>query len=254
MCPFIYDSFSPTRLRGVERERAGRMRITTVLLDAGGVLLNESTQEAVRAAITVDILRSIVSEYSSNQYVSDIEEAVTSFCSSVYQYVFWKYSKHDRSLFDALWSSYIDEWQRRKPPLQLSVGLEPELRAIHRDFTIGIAGQYGQELLALLTERSLLDCFPYRLTQENFTLTKPDPRYYEQLVRACGVKAQECIMVGDRIDKDVIPAKQVGMRTILVRVGLHRHQQPRIPFEIPDRELSNVAGLAEAVVDVARSV
>jgi ribonucleotide monophosphatase NagD (HAD superfamily) len=61
-------------------------------------------------------------------------------------------------------------------------------------------------------------------------------------------------MVGDRIDKDVIPAKQVGMRTIVVRVGLHRHQQPRIPFEIPDRELNSVVGLAEAVIDVARSV
>ena len=54
-------------------------------------------------------------------------------------------------------------------------------------------------------------------------------------------------MVGDRIDKDIIPAKQVGMKTILIRVGLHKNQRPRIPDELPDLELPNIVGLASAV-------
>ncbi len=58
-------------------------------------------------------------------------------------------------------------------------------------------------------------------------------------------------MVGDRIDKDIIPAKLLGMKTILIRVGLHRNQQPRIPFEVPDAELNSVAGLAETVSGLA---
>ena len=65
-----------------------------------------------------------------------------------------------------------------------------------------------------------------------------------------GVDPRQCIMVGDRIDKDVIPAKQVGMRTILIRTGLHKNQQPRIPFEVPDAELDSVLGLAEAILKV----
>ena len=58
-------------------------------------------------------------------------------------------------------------------------------------------------------------------------------------------------MVGDRIDKDVIPARQVGMKSILVRAGLYKNQQPRIPFEIPDLELDSVRGLSEAILKVA---
>jgi ribonucleotide monophosphatase NagD (HAD superfamily) len=58
-------------------------------------------------------------------------------------------------------------------------------------------------------------------------------------------------MVGDRIDKDVIPAKLLGMKTILIRVGLHKNQQPRIPFEVPDAELDSVIGLADAILKVA---
>ena len=60
-----------------------------------------------------------------------------------------------------------------------------------------------------------------------------------------------CIMAGDRIDKDVIPAKQLGMKTIRVRVGLHKGQQPRTPDEIPDAELAGVAGPAAAARHIA---
>jgi putative hydrolase of the HAD superfamily len=227
------------------------MIITTVLLDAGGVILDESEHEEVRAQIAVEILNAIISEYSVSIYCSDIEEAVKSFCPNIYQYIFWKYLKNDRSLFDKLYASYLDKWQQRKPPHKLTSGFESEVRAICRNFKVGIAGQYGQELLDLLEKRSILDCFTYRLTQDDFSITKPDLRYYEQIVEACGVDPQQCIMVGDRIDKDIIPAKQLGMKTILIRVGLHKNQKPRIPLEIPDAELESVSGLTEAILKVA---
>ena len=224
------------------------MQITTVLLDAGGVILDESEHEAVRAEIAVQILRAVNPEYSISEYYSDVEEAVRSFCPNVYQYVFWKSLKKDRALFDRLYASYSNEWHKRKPKLKLTSGFESELKAICRNFKVGIAGQYGQELLELLEKRSILDCFAYRLTQDDFSLTKPDVRYYEQIAKSCSVDPQQCIMVGDRIDKDVIPAKQLGMRTILVRAGLHKNQQPRIPFEVPDAELESVSGLAETIL------
>ncbi len=106
-------------------------------------------------------------------------------------------------------------------------------------------------MLELLEEHSILDSFAYRFTQDDFSLTKPDPRYYEQILKKCGVDPKESIMVGDRIDKDVIPARQLGMRTILIRAGLYKTQQPRIPFEIPDLELDNVSGLAKAVLKLS---
>lgn len=227
------------------------MTITTVLLDAGGVIVDESEQEVIRAQIIVEVLSAIVPGYSISRYQSDIEGAVRVFCPSAYQYVFRKHLKNDRSLFDKVYALHLDKWRQRKPPLKLSFGLEREVKAISRHFKIGIAGQYGREILNLLEDRSILDCFVYRLTQDDFPITKPDPRYYEQIVEACGVQPQECIMVGDRIDKDVVPAKQLGMKTILIRTGLHRNQQPRIPFEVPDAELEGVPGLAAAVQRVA---
>lgn len=226
--------------------------ITTVLLDAGGVILDEYEHEEVRAEIIVETLNDVIPEYAFSMYWTDIEEAVKSFCPNTYQYVFWKHLKSNRSLFDRLYSSHLDKWQERKPPLKLSSGLKGEVEAICRDFKVGIAGQYGKEVVDLLQEQSIIDCFAYRLTQNDFAITKPDPRYYERILEAFGVDPQQCIMVGDRLDKDIIPARQVGMKTVLIRVGLHRNQQPRIPSEVPDAELRGVSGLAAAVREVAR--
>jgi putative hydrolase of the HAD superfamily len=228
------------------------MKITTVLLDAGGVILDEREHEQVRAEVAVEILSSVVPGYSINEYHSDVEEAVKCFCPSVYQYIFWNGSNKDLSLFDRLYATYLTEWKNRKPALKLSPGFETELREMCQKFDTGIAGQYGVELLDLLEEDDLLDCFTHRLTQDDFSTAKPDIRFYDQILKASGVQPQQCVMVGDRIDKDVIPAKLLGMKTILIRAGLHKNQRPRIPFEVPDAELDSVSGLAEAVLRVAK--
>jgi len=225
--------------------------ISTVLLDAGGVILDETEHERTRAQLTVELLTPIVAGYSIDDYRADVEQAVTCFCPHVYQYVFWKHLTPDRDRFDAVWQQYVDRCRHSLPPLRLSDGIGPELYPLSKSFNLAIAGQYGREVLGLLDEHGLLKCFAFRFTQEDFTVTKPDARYYEQIAQACGVDPTECIMVGDRIDKDVIPARQLGMKTIRIRVGLHKRQEPRIPGEIPDAELPGVRGLAAAVISLA---
>ena len=226
--------------------------ITTVLLDAGGVILDESDGELAKAESISGTLAAIVPGYSIEDYYSDIDEAVSSFCPSAYSYVIWKHSNGDLSLFNRLYESYRADWRRREPQLRPADGLHEEVRALSKNYAIGIAGQYGKQVLSLLKRESLLGNFAHHFTQDDFSITKPDPRYYEQIASACGVQPEQCIMVGDRIDKDIIPAKQVGMKTILIRVGLHKNQQPRTPDELPDLELPSIDGLASAVDQLAK--
>ena len=67
------------------------MNLTTVLLDAGGVLLDEAEMEASRAAATARFLTEQGHEYTQDRYWADIEEAVHAFCADTYLYVFRKY-------------------------------------------------------------------------------------------------------------------------------------------------------------------
>ncbi len=222
------------------------MKITTVFLDAGGVILDESVQESATAAVAVEVLSGVVGGYSEDAYWRDVEEAVGLYAPRIYQYIFWKYLKPDQRSFDSVYGAFMAEWRERRPPLDLMPGIAAEVEDLGRGFGLGILGQYGREVVGLLEEHSLLGSFRHTFTQDDFSLTKPDPRYYEQVAAACGVDPRACIMVGDRIDKDVVPARQVGMKTIRIRVGIHKAQEPRIPFEVPDIELAGVKGLAAA--------
>jgi len=71
------------------------------------------------------------------------------------------------------------------------------------------------------------------------------------LMRACEaleVEPVETIMVGDRIDNDIAPARALGMAAIQFRVGRHRRQRPRSTAEEPNAMVADVMEL-EAAID-----
>lgn len=62
------------------------------------------------------------------------------------------------------------------------------------------------------------------------------------------VPAADCILVGDRLDADIAPAKARGMATIRFRTGRHRRQSPRTLDETPDVDVTDVAELEAAIL------
>lgn len=61
------------------------------------------------------------------------------------------------------------------------------------------------------------------------------------------VPPAECILVGDRLDKDIAPAKARGMATIQFRSGRYRRQRPRHEAETPDAVVTDVGELEAAL-------
>ena len=57
----------------------------------------------------------------------------------------------------------------------------------------------------------------------------------------------DCIFVGDRLDRDIAPARAAGMATIQFRTGRWRKQRPRSDAETPDEVVTDVAELEAAI-------
>jgi len=227
------------------------MSLDVVLMDAGGVVLDETAHEEAWAEAIARTLAPVVPGYDQERYRSDAAEAVRIYVPRVYRYAIWKHVRPDAARAGALFAEARRIQRELRPPLRLMDGIGDEMRRLAGRFRVGLAGQYGAEILSLLARHDLLDALAWRFTQDDFDVTKPDPRFYERIAAAAGVRCAECVMVGDRIDKDVIPARVVGMRTVRVRLGLHREQEPRLPEEIPDVELPSVRGLAAAIEALA---
>lgn len=54
---------------------------------------------------------------------------------------------------------------------------------------------------------------------EATVIGKPSPAIYEEACRLLGVGPSEAMMVGDDLESDLPPAREIGMRTCLVRTG-----------------------------------
>ncbi|PER78621.1 HAD family hydrolase [Priestia megaterium] len=57
--------------------------------------------------------------------------------------------------------------------------------------------------------------FQYLFTSRELVFSKPSLEFFNKIVQTLGFTPQECIMVGNDYDKDIIPAKKIGMQTIL---------------------------------------
>lgn len=57
--------------------------------------------------------------------------------------------------------------------------------------------------------------FIYRTTYENSSYCKPNPAYYQEILDKLGLRAEECLMVGNDAEEDMA-AEQVGMRVFLL--------------------------------------
>lgn len=56
-------------------------------------------------------------------------------------------------------------------------------------------------------------------TSDNWGVSKPDPAFFDHVVKAAPCEADEILYVGDRLDNDIRPAAVAGLQTALIRRG-----------------------------------
>lgn len=80
----------------------------------------------------------------------------------------------------------------------------------------------------------------YALSDE-LRVSKPDEAIFRYALRAANCNPEETVMVGDRVDNDIIPAKRLGMHSVRVLRGLFMSQHSR--GELPDAEIYSLKDL-----------
>jgi HAD superfamily hydrolase (TIGR01662 family) len=131
---------------------------------------------------------------------------------------------------------------------QLRPDIDGLLRRLRdRGVELGIVANQPLAVVPRLQRTGIADLFAYTGISGASGIRKPGPRAFLAAADALGATASECIMVGDRIDNDIAPAKALGMAAVLFRTGRHRRQKPRTPAETPDVVVTDVPELDAAI-------
>ena len=87
-------------------------------------------------------------------------------------------------------------------------------------YQLGIISNFSGNLTRILDEFSLSSYFSFVLDSYHVGHSKPALEIFQLAIQTCRVQPSEICFIGDNIDRDIAPAKHLGMKTILIRPTL----------------------------------
>ena len=223
--------------------------IRAVIFDVGGPL---DTEVAFEAAIDADIRAALAGEsFVDNAAYAEAELwAVEDFAPSLYRAVIWHLTSGDAAASLRIYDS-MEASTAKRELFELRQGIGDVLEALKQHgLKLGLAANQPERVLQMLDEEGIGKYYDNPGISGVYGYRKPDVRLFLRACADLAVEPHECVIVGDRIDNDVVPARSLGMCTVLLRTGRHIAQQPRSWDERPDVEVHTTAELLPAILSL----
>ena len=122
------------------------------------------------------------------------------------------------------------------------------LRGVYR---LGVIANQPGEVRAAMTRDGLAGFFEVWGISDELGVGKPDPTLFELAARAAGIPPAAAVMVGDRLDYDVRPARSVGMRAIWMLRGEAPDEPTPEQLAEADRAIADLTELPSALEELA---
>ena len=123
---------------------------------------------------------------------------------------------------------------------------EAVLRTLRgRGYRMGIIASQPLGSEARLSRFGLRDFFEVICASAEEGVDKPDPELFRRALTRAGCSPPDAVMIGDRTDNDVAPAKSLGMQTVLIRQGYGGHDIVHNEGEEPDATVNSLTELLE---------
>jgi HAD superfamily hydrolase (TIGR01549 family) len=105
------------------------------------------------------------------------------------------------------------------PPTAVHADVRPTLELLKGRYRLGIVANQPSEVRAAMHRDALDTFFEVWAVSDDLGVRKPDPRLFELALEIAGSEPDRAVMVGDRLDYDVRPAKAAGMRAVWMLRG-----------------------------------
>lgn len=113
----------------------------------------------------------------------------------------------------------------------------------NKGFKLGVIANQPLGTEQRLQKWGLLHYFDVIAASAELGVTKPDVRIFEKAFELAGCTATDSVMVGDRLDNDMIPAKSLGMQTVWIRKGIAAKQNVLLGKDFADFVIDEISDL-----------
>ncbi len=205
------------------------MNIKTILFDLDGTLLPMDQNVFVEAYFSGLVNKAVTHGYKQEEFIKTVWGGIGAMIKNNgnenNESVFWKFfvsvygkeSVKDIAVFNDF---YKNEFQQ----VRAVCGFNPEVKscieqAKEMGYRIALATNPVFPAIAIKSRICWSglapDDFEYCTTYENSCRCKPNLDYYRNILKELNVSADECLMVGNDVDEDMV-AENLGMQVFLI--------------------------------------
>ena len=112
-------------------------------------------------------------------------------------------------------------------------------------YKLGVIANQSAGTAQRLENWGLLKYFDVVAASAELGVSKPNRLIFEKAIELARVPAYNAVMVGDRLDNDIIPAKAMGMKTVWIRQGLSIYQNIEFGENVADWVVDTLSDLKE---------
>ncbi len=193
--------------------------IRTIFFDLGGTLDGSGGHWLERflrlyRAAGLELPRETIRgafDFAERRAATDDEIASANFAQMVALHVRWQLEHlglPNESLAQTLVAGFVEPV---RPAVAENVRL---LRELHtRGFTLGVISNGCGNVAALCEDFGYAPFLALTLDSRRLGLSKPDPAIYRHAVAQLGGETGSMLMVGDSLERDILPAKSIGLQT-----------------------------------------
>lgn len=119
------------------------------------------------------------------------------------------------------------------------------LKTLSRKYKIGIIANQELGTKERLQQQGILQYIDLVIASAEEGVAKPDEKIFKIALQRAACKSDNAIMIGDRIDNDIIPAKKLGFHTIWIKQGFGQYWNITKEEETPDYTVCSLSELCD---------
>lgn len=122
------------------------------------------------------------------------------------------------------------------------------LKNLSSKYKIGVIANQSLGTADRLEQFGILKHIDLVVASAEEGVAKPKKEIFEIAWDRAGCRPEQSVMIGDRIDNDIVPAKKLGMKTIWIKQGFGKYWNITNEDEKADYVVSNLTELSDILI------
>lgn len=118
------------------------------------------------------------------------------------------------------------------------------LKSLHQNYQLALVSNFYGNINTVLNELSIHQYFNSIVDSFDVNVRKPDPKIFQIAIDELGIMPYESVVIGDSYDRDIVPAKILGCKTIWLK---GKSWTDAKDISSADKIISSISGLKNVI-------